>query len=62
MRERKADRQKNHNFVDDVPDNGPPIASDLSLEEEVCMYVCMYVWISMHVFTKVEYLYISTHA
>ena len=43
MRERKADRQKNHNFVDDVPDNGPPIASDLSLEEEVCMYVCMYV-------------------
>ena len=46
MRERKADRQKNHNLVDDVPDNGPPIASDLSLEEEVCMYVqyvCMYV-------------------
>ena len=48
MRERKADRQKNHNLVDDVPDNGPPIASDLSLEEEVCMYVqyvCMYVCI-----------------
>ena len=47
MRERKADRQKNHNFVDDVPDNGPPIASDLSLEEEVCMYVCMYMYVSI---------------
>ena len=35
MRERKADRQKNHNYVDDSADSGPPIASDLSLEEEV---------------------------
>eukprot|EP01036_Dinobryon_divergens_P035166 gene35166-45533_t len=37
MRERKADRQKNHNYVDDSADSGPPIASDLSLEEEVEM-------------------------
>lgn len=38
MRERKADRQKNHTIeaaTNDAADNGPAIASDLSLEEEV---------------------------
>ena len=38
MRERKADRQKNHNMeatANDATDSGPAIASDLSLEEEV---------------------------
>lgn len=40
MRERKADRQKNHTVeaaANDAADSGPALASDLSLEEEVEM-------------------------
>ena len=40
MRERKADQKEKRkanatNEVNDFADNGPPMASDLSLEEEV---------------------------